>query len=84
MNFDSIAPISIGKFLVSPLSKRLADGLYAASVSIRSGRGSATTDRVMRFTGSFMSANAAQRYAQDQGVAWVSDRQPSTAQVAMA
>lgn len=70
--------ISIGKYLVSPLAKRLADGLYAASVSIRSGRGSASTDRVMRFKGSFFSENAAHRYAREQGLVWVAEsRQPA-------
>ena len=66
-------PIAIGKYLVSPLAKRLADGLYAASVSIRSGRGSASTDRVMRFKGSFFSENAAHRYAREQGLVWVAE-----------
>ena len=65
--------IAIGKYLVSPLAKRLADGLYAASVSIRSGRGSASTDRVMRFKGSFFSENAAHRYAREQGLVWVAE-----------
>lgn len=65
--------IAIGKYLVSPLSKRLADGQYAASVSIRSGRGSASTDRVMRFKGSFFTEGAAQRYACEQGIVWVSE-----------
>ena len=70
--------IAIGKYLVSPLSKQLADGQYAASVSIRSGRGSASTDRVMRFKGSFFSENAAHHYAREQGMAWVSEsRQPA-------
>ena len=69
--------IAIGKYLVSPLAKRLADGLYAASVSIRSGRGSASTDRVMRFKGSFFSENAAHRYAREQGLVWVAESRQS-------
>ena len=63
--------ISVGKYLVSPLSKRLDDGRYGASVSIRSGRGSASTDRVMRFTGRFDSECAAHQYAQEQGLIWI-------------
>ena len=50
--------IAVGKYLVSPLTKQLDDGRYAASVSIRSGRGSGTHDRVMRFTPVFGSNNA--------------------------
>lgn len=62
---------AVGKYLVSPLSKRLDDGRYGASVSIRSGRGSASTDRVMRFKDLFESADAAHRYAHEQGLIWV-------------
>jgi len=63
--------IEVGKYLVSPLTKCLHDGRYAASVSIRSGRGSATHDRVMRFLPLFDTSRAALRYATDQGMAWV-------------
>lgn len=63
--------ITIGKYLVSPLSRPLDDGGYRASVSIRSGRGSACTDRVLRFVGRFDSAPAAQCYAREQGLDWV-------------
>ena len=64
--------ISVGKYLVSPISKRLDDGRYGASVSIRSGHGSASTDRVMRFTGQFDSEGAADQFACEQGLIWVS------------
>ena len=47
--------IAVGKYLVSPLIKDLDDGRFAASVSIRSGRGSGMHDRVMRFTPRFVS-----------------------------
>jgi hypothetical protein len=50
------------------------DGRYAASVSIRTGRGSATHDRVMRFVPLFDTYRAAIRYATDQGLAWVGER----------
>lgn len=64
--------IAIGKYLVSSLSRQLDDGAYCASVSIRSGRGSASTDRVMRFSDRFESERAAHLYAHAQGRAWVS------------
>lgn len=67
--------IAVGKYLVSPLIKTQEDGCFAASVSIRSGRGSGTTDRVMRFTPRFGSHAAAVRYAVDQGLSWISERQ---------
>ena len=71
-------PTCVGRFLVSPLAKLLDNGLFGASVSIRSG--SASTDRVMRFIGQFDSADAAQRYAHHQGLIWVAESaQPSRA-----
>ncbi|MED5618300.1 hypothetical protein VPH43_03365 [Ideonella sp. BN130291] len=63
--------IEVGKYLVSPLTKRLDDGRYAASVSIRTGRGSATHDRVLRLVPLFDTPQAAIRYATDQGLTWV-------------
>jgi len=67
---------TIGRFCVSSLSKQLDDGRFRASVSIRSGRGSACTDRVMRFTDTFDSEDAAHRHAHDQGVMWVAQTLP--------
>jgi hypothetical protein len=46
-------------------------GLFAASVSIRSGRGSASHDRVLRLVPVFDSRDAAARYATAQGLAWL-------------
>lgn len=64
--------VEVGKYLVSPLSKRAHEGHYLASVSIRSGRGSATHDRVLRFTMPFADQIEAESYATTQGLAWVS------------
>jgi hypothetical protein len=74
--------ITIGKYLVSPLTRPTACGRHAASVSIRCGRGSATHDRVLRFVPMFDTATEAARYAAQQGMAWIaqaaSRRTPST------
>jgi hypothetical protein len=67
--------IAVGKYLVSPLTKRLDDGRYAASVSIRTGRGTATHDRVLRFAALFNTQAAAVTYATEQGLIWV--REPA-------
>ena len=61
----------VGKYLVSPLTRSTHCGRFAASVSIRSGRGSATSDRVLRFHPTFDSRDAAERYATAQGLAWI-------------
>ncbi|QNK71545.1 hypothetical protein [Variovorax sp. PAMC26660] len=68
--------IAVGKYLVSPLIRHQDDGHFAASVSIRSGHGSGMHDRVMRFTPRFASHATAVRYALDQGLCWVRERNP--------
>ena len=66
--------IEVGKYLVTPLVKPQGEGLFAASVSIRSGKGSETHDRVMRFTGLFESTAAAVHYATQQAHGWIAER----------
>ncbi|OGA96455.1 MAG: hypothetical protein A3E79_02410 [Burkholderiales bacterium RIFCSPHIGHO2_12_FULL_61_11] len=73
MNNDH-TKIAVGKYLVSPLAKQQGEGRYAASVSIRSGRGSATHDRVMRFSRLFDSAAAALHYATEHALCWIRER----------
>lgn len=68
-------PVTMGKYLVSPLARQTTEGRYMPSVSIRTGRGSATHDRVLRFTRHFATAREALRYAADQGRSWVIDPQ---------
>ena len=63
--------LSVDKYLVSPLTRLTETGHYAASVSIRSGRGSGSHDRVLRFAGRFATHEAAQRYALQQGMGWL-------------
>jgi hypothetical protein len=62
---------AVGKYLVSPLTTRTDAGDYAASVSIRSGQGSHTHDRVMRFLPLFDTREGARRYAVEQGMHWL-------------
>ena len=62
--------ITVGRFLVSPMYQARAGGGFDALVSIRSGRGMASVDRVMRFTPQFVSPSAALCYAQVEGLAW--------------
>ena len=66
--------IAVGKYLVSPLAKAQDAGGFAASVSIRSGRGSATHDRVLRFTGLFDSAALALQYTTEHALGWIHER----------
>jgi hypothetical protein len=66
--------LAVGRYLVSPLAKAQEAGGFAASVSIRSGSGSATHDRVLRFTGLFDSAASAVQYATEHALGWIHER----------
>lgn len=68
----------VGHYLVSPLTRDLDGGLFACSVSIRSGSGSGTTDRVLRLSRQFRSRRAAADYARDQGLSWLARERPQT------
>ncbi|MCE4553785.1 hypothetical protein [Pelomonas cellulosilytica] len=60
----------VGRYRISPMTQARDDGGFDAMVSIRSGRGMASVDRVMHFTPSFDSRRAALRYARAEGLAW--------------
>ena len=66
--------IEVGKYQVSTLATQLDDGGFTASVSIRSGKGSATHDRVSRFTALFDNAPAALHYATEHALVWIGER----------
>lgn len=65
--------LQVGKYLVSPFTHPLDSGRFAASVSIRCGKGSATHDRVMRFVPAFDSQEQATRFATEQALAWIGE-----------
>ena len=67
----AITPRQIGRYLVSPLVKATEHGSFASSVSIRSGSGSATTDRVLRLTGLFRCATDAAAFAHSEALRWI-------------
>ena len=66
--------LDIGKFRISPFCNPLADGQFRASVSIRSGHGSATHDRVLRLLPHFNTELAATQFALREGLAWLAGR----------
>lgn len=57
----------MGRFVLSPFHRSTACGRFAAALSVRSGRGSSTHDRVFGFAPLFDTPQAATRYALDQG-----------------
>ena len=73
-NNNSIAfshPITIGKYRIAACPRTLEGGRFVAQVSIASGRGSASTDRVMSFHDHFETHDAAASFAMEQGIHWV-------------
>ena len=75
MNNYNNSAVTIGKYLVTPLTRVLDNGWFACSVSVRSGSGSATTDRVLRLTRLFQSKTSAAQYALAEGMRWLDARQ---------
>jgi hypothetical protein len=65
----------VGRYVLSPVSRQTDCGHYTASLSIRSGRGSASHDRVFRFIPLFPTSLDAMRYALAQGMHYL--RQPA-------
>ena len=70
--------ITVGKYLISPLTRLLENGWYASAVSIRFG----AHERVLRITRLFQDRLAAVRYATAEGLQWISH--PNTARIASA
>lgn len=68
---------TVGKYLISPLTKVLDDGWFACSVSIRAGSGRGTTDRVVRLTRLFRDRLAAADYAMSEGLEWIGAGAPA-------
>ena len=64
------AATTIGKYRIAALPSRICANQFYAQVSITSGYGQTSTDRVMRFTPVFPSYDAAAQYALEQGVGW--------------
>ncbi len=66
-----VSPITMGKYRIAACPRPLDCGRFAAQVSIASGSGRGTTDRVMRFHDLFPTRDAAAHYAMAQGIVWV-------------
>ena len=70
-NFSLLSPVTMGKYRIAACPQPLTSGRFGAQVSIASGSGSASTDRVMRFCDDFSTHDAAAHYALAQGIDWV-------------
>lgn len=64
-------PFAVGKFRITPLARSSAAGHHTASLSIRSGEGSQTLDRIYTFKPEFKTQDSAMMYAMAQGRYWL-------------
>jgi hypothetical protein len=71
--------LTVGRYLISPLIRSAESGGYSASVSIKSGRGTGTHDRVLRLHGHFHTQETARQYALDEGIEYIRPRCGATA-----
>ena len=76
--------ITVGRYLISPITKALENGWYACAVSIRSGADSARHDRVLRLTRLFRCQVGAVRHATGEALQWIAQRDSSTRGIAAA
>ncbi len=67
LNYVSPTLEVIGRYALTPAAELTHSGSYTASISIRSGHGQSTHDRVFRFVPDFDTAAAAMRYACREG-----------------
>ncbi len=74
MSDFSSTTLTLGRYLISPLIRSADCGGYSASVSIKSGRGSATHDRVLRLVGRFCTAEGAQSHALAKAIEYIRPR----------
>jgi hypothetical protein len=68
LNYHSHPTRSIGRYTLTPLTRKTDCGRFLAALSIRSGRGAATHDRVYRFIPLFATSLDAARYGLEQGL----------------
>ena len=74
MSLVSSANLTVGKYLISPLVRVAEGGGYSASVSVKSGHGSGTHDRVLRLIGRFRTLETARCHAVAEGIDYLRPR----------
>ncbi|MDI9332520.1 MAG: hypothetical protein QM527_14665 [Alphaproteobacteria bacterium] len=71
MSLSSSLPFTVGKFLITPLTRSVAAGRFVATLSIRRGQGTQTHDRIYTFTPDFACRDSALMYATAQARYWL-------------
>jgi hypothetical protein len=75
IQFQQEPSIDVGRYVVSPSTRQNSDGAFQAAVTIRSGRGISTHQRLFQFSPTFPSREGAHMYAITQGHCWLQSRQ---------
>ena len=73
MSFASTHPFAVGKFQITPLIRCHGSDQHTTLLSIKSGQGSQTHDRVYTFNPEFKTQDSALMYAAAQGRHWLLD-----------
>lgn len=71
MSFVNTHLFAVGKFRITPLSRSRGGDQHTALLSIKSGQGSQTHDRVYTFKPDFKTQDSALMYAAAQGRNWL-------------
>lgn len=71
MSFTSTHTFAVGDFQITPLSRSHGNDQHTALLSIRTGQGSQTHDRVHTFKPAFKTQDSALMYAAAQGRYWL-------------
>ncbi len=71
MSFASTHPFAVGDFQITPLSRSHGGDQHTALLSIQSGQGSGTLDRIYTFKPEFKTQDSALMYAAAQGRYWL-------------
>lgn len=74
---DKNATIYSDGFAITPLSQVTGTGTFSSAVSIRSGQGQGSHDRVYRFTQSFSQQEQALAYAMGEARQWLKSGRPA-------
>ncbi|MEY2803516.1 MAG: hypothetical protein RL657_852 [Pseudomonadota bacterium] len=71
MSSFSATPFTVGKFLITPLTRLGPAGRFTAALSIRRGQGTQTHDRIYAFKPAFATQDSVLTYAAAQGRYWM-------------
>ncbi|SNR73968.1 hypothetical protein SAMN05192560_0794 [Methylobacillus rhizosphaerae] len=73
MNLSGTQPFTVGRYLITPISRAAESGRYISSISISSGKGTASHCRIFSFSREFKTREKALLHAAEQGQRWLAN-----------